>query len=359
MDFVRLSDWDEAPWKYDFSEGFVDLEPENGWWGNFPFTKTIHTDRGPVVVTMVYEWTETPHGFRDTFTFKGPFNRLVVLDDDEFNELVRAPLSEPIDHPSFSTVEEYLEHHLIDFDTLLMEEDIEVSFDLEDLVQEQIVGAGVQNRKGLYKKALTKEEALPKIIQYLKDIDFGHGSEDELKKLENVSTMLAALGIEPTDVDLAISAAGKDDWEKARNYVYGPSGRGSNLGALEDLQNMISNKKEAVRVSSFLRRMKVATTPLAEELYLLLDSIVDWTVYEPNYSTTFLSTTKDKFTASLIFDSVSALINKTRKSFGLKPPNSLQNGFLWEGVRGETVLLTSVPDRNSVRINVEIRGNIN
>ena len=357
VQFIRLSDWDDATWKPDFSSGFVDLEPDQGWWGNFPFTKIVHTNSDPITVTMWYEWAESPHGLRDTFTFKGPKNTLVVLDDSEFNELVSAPLNSPIDHPSFSTVEEYLEHNLIDNDVHLLEEDIEHEFDLEDLIQEQLVGATIQNRKGnLYRRALSKDEALVKIVDYLKGIDFGHESESEIKKLENVSTMLAALGIKPTDVDLAVSELSKGNVEEARAYIYGPSGRGSNLGAIKDLQNIITKK---ARVSSFIKRQASSSSTLAEEIYELIDPIVDWEVYEPNVFAVFFSTIKDRMVSRLIFDSTKQTINEHAKKFGLRTVTDDNDFVYWQSVMGETVELVIVSEGNSFEVYLAVRENIN
>lgn len=105
----------------------------------------------------------------------------------------------------------------------------------------------------LKKSDAKRDEGLRAAIEYLQDVDFGKPTEEGLTTLEKASAMVADLGIKPVDIDLAIRHF-KTDPQQAKAFIYGPSGRGSNKGAIRDLQAMIekqgvvaSRKKEAVR----------------------------------------------------------------------------------------------------------------
>lgn len=75
------------------------------------------------------------------------------------------------------------------------------------------------------------------VVKILKSIDFGHTNNVDLDKLELAADSLRSCGVVPKDVEGAIRYF-QTDPEKARNFIYGPSGRGSNKGALVDLLNM-------------------------------------------------------------------------------------------------------------------------
>ena len=350
--------WENVPWEPDFKSELATIDPDFNW-GHIPFTKTVSTSKGPVTVTVVYQWDERSYdGPEENFVFKGPFNTLSIVGADEYHDLLRAPLDSEVDHPSFRTIHDYLENRLVETDLGSVVDEIRDSVDLEDLISEQQYEEEKRypgwSRHGA---TLSKNEALPKLIQYLQDIDFGHGGEDTIKKLENTSTMLAALGIKPIDVDLAIGEASKGNWEKARSYIYGPSGRGSNLGALGDLQALVE-KKAVVRVSRFINRFKKATTSgLAEEIYTILDSLVAWDVRQPNPNTLFLTVIKDRWTADLIYETVEEFLNDYRKQLGLKTSKEYYGGLLWEGVMGGSVRLELAPtiDPRRISVAVEVR----
>jgi len=60
-----------------------------------------------------------------------------------------------------------------------------------------------------------------------------------MNNLITARTIVAENNILPIDIDLAIAALSKGDVVGASNYITGPSGRGSGLGAIKDLQNML------------------------------------------------------------------------------------------------------------------------
>jgi hypothetical protein len=63
--------------------------------------------------------------------------------------------------------------------------------------------------------------------------------------IENLSaarTIVATNRILPVDIDLAILAIKNGNMDKAKNHINGPSGRGSGLGAIKDLQKILEAK---------------------------------------------------------------------------------------------------------------------
>lgn len=85
-----------------------------------------------------------------------------------------------------------------------------------------------------------KAKVLQAAIKALRSIDWGQPPNGQLKRLEKVSDTLSKVGIEPVDVNLAISNWSKGYADEARKFVEGPSGRGSNKGAIKDLQAMLT-----------------------------------------------------------------------------------------------------------------------
>lgn len=92
------------------------------------------------------------------------------------------------------------------------------------------------------KKSLSKNDLIQIAIKWLNTVDFGKPSNIGLETLERVSSLLKKIDIEPVDVDLAISEFTKDP-EKAKKFIHGPSGRGSNKGAIRDLQAMMGKEE--------------------------------------------------------------------------------------------------------------------
>jgi hypothetical protein len=62
------------------------------------------------------------------------------------------------------------------------------------------------------------------------------------ENLTEARSIVAMNRILPIDIDLAILAMAKGDMVKATNHINGPSGRGSGLGAIKDLQKILEAK---------------------------------------------------------------------------------------------------------------------
>jgi hypothetical protein len=103
----------------------------------------------------------------------------------------------------------------------------------------------LKGQKTAYTSPLEQQAAqIEKVIGILQDVDFGHRTEKELKKLERASALLTAAGIKPVDIDMSIRYWSTDP-ERAAAFLYGPSGRGTNKGALRDLQTILHSHKTA------------------------------------------------------------------------------------------------------------------
>lgn len=118
---------------------------------------------------------------------------------------------------------------------------------VEDAAFEQPLQMAASTKKylvkvGANKKQLSQKDLILVAIKWLSSVDFGKPSDAGLRTLERASDLLKKIGIKPVDVDLAISEFSKDP-EKAKKYISGPSGRGSNKGAIRDLQAMIGEEK--------------------------------------------------------------------------------------------------------------------
>jgi hypothetical protein len=103
----------------------------------------------------------------------------------------------------------------------------------------------MRGQKAAYTSPLDEQaSAIEQVIALLQDVDFGHRTEKELSKLEKASSMLSAAGVKPVDIDMAIRYWGTDP-KKTKAFIYGPSGRGTNRGALRDLQDILHNHRTA------------------------------------------------------------------------------------------------------------------
>jgi hypothetical protein len=74
-------------------------------------------------------------------------------------------------------------------------------------------------------------------LQHLRDIDFGRPDE-VIPHLTAALDQLESCGVEAPDVRLALKYFTMDP-EKAKSFIYGPSGRGSNRGAIVDLTDQL------------------------------------------------------------------------------------------------------------------------
>lgn len=98
---------------------------------------------------------------------------------------------------------------------------------------------------------------LRRAIELLKNVDFGHEAEQDLLRLEMATDLLNQNGIRSEDLDLAISNF-KSDPEKARLHLYGPSGRGSNRGAMAHLLELMKQhdpKRAMIRYRDAVYRL--------------------------------------------------------------------------------------------------------
>lgn len=77
-------------------------------------------------------------------------------------------------------------------------------------------------------------ETISRVVKLLKSVDFGHPTDNELAKLEKVHDLLAVERINSEDLNASLKIFLTDP-DKSRNYIYGPSYRGTNRGLLNDL----------------------------------------------------------------------------------------------------------------------------
>jgi hypothetical protein len=103
----------------------------------------------------------------------------------------------------------------------------------EALIQEMSRTAAVDSPDSSSAKA----GCIRKALQHLRDVDFGRPDE-VIPHLTSAADLLDSCGVKPTDVELAMKSFTMDP-ERSKNFIYGPSGRGSNRGAIVDLTDML------------------------------------------------------------------------------------------------------------------------
>ncbi len=81
-------------------------------------------------------------------------------------------------------------------------------------------------------------------VQLLRRIDFGRRHPEELNRLEHVTDLLARQGYQDPDLIAAIRYF-KQDPERARQHVYGPTPNGDGQGAL---QRLMDERKEDMTI---------------------------------------------------------------------------------------------------------------
>jgi len=86
-------------------------------------------------------------------------------------------------------------------------------------------------------------------LQDLRDVDIEFGGERNLSLMEHASFALKRCGIQNKDIELAIQNYTSHP-DVSKKYLYGPSGRGSNLGAVTDLINLLHDHLQEMALSS-------------------------------------------------------------------------------------------------------------
>lgn len=82
---------------------------------------------------------------------------------------------------------------------------------------------------------------LRKALELLKSVDFGAPDrESQLRRLEEASAALEALGLKSPDLELAIGEFTTNP-DRAKDLIYGPTGRGNNRGALPELLDLANS----------------------------------------------------------------------------------------------------------------------
>lgn len=85
---------------------------------------------------------------------------------------------------------------------------------------------------------------LQRALQYLRGLDFGRPKE-AVSPLNAALDQLEQCGQKSQDVELALKSITMDP-EKARKFIYGPSGRGSNRGAIVDLTDQLDQLENGI-----------------------------------------------------------------------------------------------------------------
>jgi|GEM_PF-4628288 len=98
------------------------------------------------------------------------------------------------------------------------------------LIQNEFIKYAIMNNK---KKTLTDA------IELLQNFE---NAENPRSILQQVANIVSLQDIKPTDIQLAADIY-DNNFEQAKNFIYGPSGRGSGLGAIKDLQ-IIKERKD-------------------------------------------------------------------------------------------------------------------
>lgn len=85
---------------------------------------------------------------------------------------------------------------------------------------------------------------LQEAVKLLQSVDFGQDPTKGLPVLEKARGLVLEGGVQPTDIELAIRSWSEPNGaDKAKGFIYGPSGRGSNKGALTDLAAVLEKSK--------------------------------------------------------------------------------------------------------------------
>lgn len=86
-------------------------------------------------------------------------------------------------------------------------------------------------------------------LSYLRQVDIEFGGENNYTYLESASDLLTGCGIPTDDIDLAIKNYAHYP-DKAKKYLYGPSGRGSNKGAVSELIDLLHDYLKEISMGS-------------------------------------------------------------------------------------------------------------
>lgn len=92
-------------------------------------------------------------------------------------------------------------------------------------------------------------EKVAEAVKLLQSVDFGQDPTKGLPVLEHARKLVVESGVVPTDIEMAIRTWAEDP-EKARGFIYGPSGRGSGNGAIADLAAMVETAKVSAQKPS-------------------------------------------------------------------------------------------------------------